>query len=291
MELQRNVGGLAATLNHTCTNVDNLRIDVKTQGEKIDKMRLWVARVIGGAIVLGFIFWLIPATVREHLWSSAKRCVSASGGRVLSRPTQISSAAAFRVLTDLIRKRAKRVGILDDLNLNYFSTAATPPRQADGEMPPGAIFISYAREDRAAASGLCDFLEKEAGIYVWLDSRQLSTGEDWYDGSHRYIDNCSYFLPLISADALRRQDGLFRRQWAWATERARGFGPSHPFIVPVVIDDTPGSADGIPEEFQRVEWARLRGGVGNEAFLHDMIALVREYRNRGRGQPLGSGKE
>jgi hypothetical protein len=36
-------------------------------------------------------------------------------------------------------------------------------------MSPGAVFISYAHEDQAAARRLRDFLEEEAGIDVWLE--------------------------------------------------------------------------------------------------------------------------
>ena len=62
MELQKNVGVLTAAVEH-------LRTDVKGQGDKIDKLRLWVASVIGGSIVIAFILWLLPATVREHFWT------------------------------------------------------------------------------------------------------------------------------------------------------------------------------------------------------------------------------
>jgi hypothetical protein len=203
--------------------------------------------------------------------------------------TPIEAAMPIDVpfLVDLVRKRASRFGILDDLNLHYFTSAptlevmaGTVPHPDTTKMEPGAVFISYAREDQAAARRLCDFLEKEAGIDVWLDSRQLSPGEDWYDESRRHIDNCSFFIPVISAEAVRRQDGLFRREWAWATERAVRIAGAVPFIIPVIIDDTSANADGIPDEFRRVGWAQLRGGVGDEAFRDRMRSLVADNLGR-----------
>jgi hypothetical protein len=62
MELQKSVGGLVAT-------VESLRTDVKGQGEKIDKLRLWVAKIVGGAVVIGAILWAIPSSVRQQLWT------------------------------------------------------------------------------------------------------------------------------------------------------------------------------------------------------------------------------
>ena len=58
------------------------------------------------------------------------------------------------------------------------------------------------------------------------------------------------------------------------------FADSASFIIPVVIDDTPEHADGVPERFRRPQWTRLPGGVGTEEFRRRMIALVRDYRRR-----------
>lgn len=148
-------------------------------------------------------------------------------------------------------------------------------------MSPGAVFISYAHEDRAAARRLRDFLEDEAGIDVWLDSRELELGDNWDQKIRRNIKNCSYFMPLISAAVTRRDEGYFRREWAFATQRALDFtGSSVPFIVPVALDDTNEQTDGVPERFCSVQWTRLPEGAGNEGFRRRVVALVRDYRRR-----------
>jgi hypothetical protein len=146
-------------------------------------------------------------------------------------------------------------------------------------MEPGAIFISYAHEDQAAAGRLRDFLE-EAGIDVWLDTRAIEPGDDWGRKIRRNIKNCSYFMPLISAVATRRGEGYFRREWSLALDRAMDFADSVPFIIPVAIDDTDEDADGVPDRFLKAQWARLPGGGANEAFRRRMVALVRDYRKR-----------
>jgi hypothetical protein len=199
----------------------------------------------------------------------------------------------FRDLFELARMRDALIESgsvvshsLDQLKIGYFSSSSTSAvigpassRRAQPQLAPGAIFISYAREDQAAANRLCDFLE-ESGLDVRLDSRQFSAGEDWYEQSRRLIDNCSLFIPLISAQSLRREDGLFRREWTQAAERARRLDPSIPFIIPVVIDDTAADTEDIPGEFRSVQWTRLTGGAGEAAFRDRLIALVNESRNK-----------
>src|SRR5262249_36302464 len=120
----------------------------------------------------------------------------------------------------------------------------------------------------------------EAGIDVWVDSHRLEAGDDWDHKIRRNIKNCSYFMPLISSASTRRREGYFRREWALAAERAMNFADSAPFIVPVVIDDTPEDTDDVPERFRRSQWTRLPGGTGTEAFRRRMVALVRDYRRR-----------
>ena len=151
---------------------------------------------------------------------------------------------------------------------------------ANASMSPGAVFISYTHEDQAAANRLRDFLEEEAGIDVWLDTRRLEAGDDWGQKIRRDIKGCSYFMPLISAAATRRHEGYFRREWSLAVERAMDIADSVPFIIPVAIDDTVESTDGVPERFLKAQWARLPDGAGSEDFRRRMVALVRDYRRR-----------
>ena len=90
-------------------------------------------------------------------------------------------------------------------------------------------------------------------------------------------------MALISANTVRRREGYFRREWSWATDRARDFADGSPFILPIVIDDTPEHSDGIPERFARAQWTRLPDGEGNEEFRRRIVGLVRDYRKRARG--------
>jgi len=55
---------------------------------------------------------------------------------------------------------------------------------------------------------------------------------------------------------------------------------SVPFIIPVAIDNTLETTDGVPERFLKAQWVRLPGGAGTEDFRRRMVALVRDYRRR-----------
>jgi len=198
--------------------------------------------------------------------------------------TKIASCSPAEFVAELAARYGRRAANSAAPRGNLPSMAAIGPSDAretaSTSMAPGAVFISYAHEDQAAARRLRDFLEEEAGIDVWLDARRLEAGDDWDHKIRRNIKNCSYFLPLISTAATDRDEGYYRREWSLAVERAMDFADSVPFIIPVAIDDTAEDADGMPERFLRPQWTRLPGGAGTEAFRRRMVALVREYRRR-----------
>jgi hypothetical protein len=204
--------------------------------------------------------------------------------RHFSPRTKIASCSPAEFVGELAARYLARTAGSAEPRSGAPSAAGERPddqmEMAGASMEAGAIFISYTHEDQGAARRLRDFLEEEAGADVWLDRRRLEAGDDWDHKIRRNIKNCSYFMPVISAAATRRLEGYFRREWAWAAERAMDFADSVPFIVPVVIDDTPEGADGVPERFLARQWTRLPGGSGTQEFRRRMIALVRDYRRR-----------
>jgi TIR domain/SIR2-like domain len=207
--------------------------------------------------------------------------------RHFSRRTKIACCSPTEFVGELSARYISRATSSAAARANVTSGAATNAsnaRQTDSaSMVPGAVFISYAHEDQAAARRLRDFLEEEAGVDVWLDTK-LEAGDDWESKIRRNIKNCSYFVPLISTAATGRLKGYFRREWLMAVELEREyFGSSVPFIIPVTIDDTGEDTDGVPERFPKQQWARLPGGAGNETFRRRIVGLVRDYRRRPHG--------
>ena len=125
------------------------------------------------------------------------------------------------------------------------------------------IFISYMREDVDAARRLCDAITSLGGD-VWLDERRLSPGDAW----EREILTASaetvrLFVPIISANTERAEEGYVFREWEEAADRSRSRISSRRFIVPVIIDDDyegdPSRYRQIPDVFRALAfWSRSR---------------------------------
>ncbi len=137
----------------------------------------------------------------------------------------------------------------------------------------GALFLSYAREDRPAAQRIAEAL-RAFGVETWIDQSELRGGDAWDHQIRRQIKECALFVPLISARTQTRGEGYFRLEWTLAEERAQHFARGVPFLVPVVIDDTPESGAEVPEAFLRVQWERLPGGVPTPQFVEHLQRLL-----------------
>jgi hypothetical protein len=160
-----------------------------------------------------------------------------------------------------------------------------PARAAESvlpEMPAGAIFVSYAKEDAAAVQQLQRGLEA-LGIDVWFDKDRLEAGDLYDQKIKRNIRGCSFFVPVISRNTERRLEGYFRREWRLAEERSMGIADHVPFILPVVVDDTPEYSESVPESFGKAQWTRLAEGRTTADFEARLVKLVREARKRERG--------
>jgi TIR domain len=138
--------------------------------------------------------------------------------------------------------------------------------QATAQLPAVSghtIFLSYAREDLAAARQLVDELQPIGGDVAWFDKSQIMPGDEWGRQTLAAIKRCKLFLPLISANTEQRTEGYFRREWTEAIERARGIY-GRKFIMPVVVDnDYNGDAAGyrlVPDEFLTLHYGHAPGG-------------------------------
>lgn len=139
--------------------------------------------------------------------------------------------------------------------------------------PTGAVFLSYASEDAEAASRICESL-RAIGITVWFDKDELRGGDVWDQQIRDRIHDCRLFIPVISANTERRDEGYFRREWGMAVERTRDMSEKRAFLLPVVIDDTHERVAAVPDKFRQVQWSRLSGGVTSQAFVHRIGALL-----------------
>ncbi len=167
-------------------------------------------------------------------------------------------------------------------NLTRPRAAASRPQAA--ESGPPTIFISYMREDVAAARALGEAIQGLGGD-VWLDEQRLSPGDAWEQDILAAIRRTvRLFVPVISANTEREDEGYVFREWAEAVERSRSI-PRRRFIVPVIVDpDCPGDPSGyrqVPEEFRQVNFGRAPGGVPDAALLAMLTEEIRNMRRPG----------
>jgi TolB-like protein/Tfp pilus assembly protein PilF len=141
------------------------------------------------------------------------------------------------------------------------NTATNPLPVSTG----GAVFVSYASQDAAAAKLLCEALAA-AGLEVWFDQNELGGGDVWDRKIRAQIGACALFVPVVSAATQARREGYFRLEWKLADERTHLMAEGTPFILPVVIDDTKDREALVPKSFLDVQWTRLPGGEAGAAF-------------------------
>ena len=158
------------------------------------------------------------------------------------------------------------------------ATAATPAPTRflppAREMPDNAVFISYAREDLAAVQLIKAGLES-AGITTWFDIDRLESGDDYDRKIQRNIASCSYFIPVVSANTQRRQEGYFRREWSYALDRARNMADGALFILPVSIDTTNSAEALVPDRFKALHFTHLPSGRVLPDFAERLVDFMR----------------
>jgi hypothetical protein len=135
-------------------------------------------------------------------------------------------------------------------------------------MPDGAIFISYAREDLAQVRTLKGALEA-AGLAVWFDFDRIRAGDPFDQKIRENIRRCRLFLPVLSHTTETRTEGVFRREWGYALDRARDIDQGTPFIIPVSIDDTPKFYRA-PPRFEEIHIASLPDGRPTRDFIEQL---------------------
>ena len=138
----------------------------------------------------------------------------------------------------------------------------------------GAVFLSYASEDAAAAERIATTL-RTAGVEVWFDREELRGGDAWDRRIREQIHDCRLFIAVISAQTEARDEGYFRREWKLAVDRTHDMAEKKAFILPVVIDGTSERGASVPDRFRELQWTRLPDGETQSAFVDRIRALLR----------------
>ncbi len=138
---------------------------------------------------------------------------------------------------------------------------------------PKAIFLSYARDDAAAARRIAEAL-RSSDVEVWFDENELRGGDAWDANIRKQIDACALFIAVISQNTESRTKGYFRLEWNLAVAQTQMLAEGVPFIAPVVIDETKESGASVPAEFLRVQWTRLPGALPTPQFVEQVKRLL-----------------
>lgn len=149
-----------------------------------------------------------------------------------------------------------------------------------------AVFLSYARENLAAAQSIADTLKRH-GIEVWFDRSELIGGDAWDGKIRRQIRECALFVAVISRQTDVRLEGYFRREWKMAIDRSHDMADERAFLLPVTIDDSSDRTALVPEKFREVQWIHLPDGVGNEALALRVRALLDGTASGTTNAPFG----
>ena len=136
-----------------------------------------------------------------------------------------------------------------------------------------AIFLSYASQDAEAARRICDAM-RAAGLEVWFDQSELRGGDAWDAAIRKQVRDCTLFVALISANTNARSEGYFRREWNLAVHRMLDMADDQPFLLPVLIDDTPEPTARVPDRFRERQWSRLPGGEVAAGFVERVALLL-----------------
>ena len=163
----------------------------------------------------------------------------------------------------------------------------TPRAQAASRDPArdildGALFLSYASEDRAIVERIHQALDRQ-GIDCWFDRQQLIGGDDWESKIIRNVNACSLFVMILSRHTLTPRDRFFRHEWAEAFKRSIGFPANARFLIPVAVDDVQPNDPALPLELKRWNWERLPGAEVNPAFLEFVTEAFRQAQLRAHG--------
>jgi TolB-like protein len=145
-------------------------------------------------------------------------------------------------------------------------------------MATGAIFLSYASQDAAAAERIAMAM-RSGGIEVWFDRSELRGGDAWDRQIRQRIHDCALFIPIISARSDTRDEGYFRREWKLAVERTADMAEDVAFLLPVVVDDTSEVTARVPDRFRETQWSHLPDGHPSPAFIERVRHLLSSRRS------------
>lgn len=144
-------------------------------------------------------------------------------------------------------------------------------------LKPGAVFLSYAGEDKETVRRVRDQLEA-SNVDTWMDESGLEPGEHFADTIRENIRQASCFIAFVSKSLATRERRFLWREWKWAEDASLDRPKAQRYLQVVVIDDTPRGAKFVDPPFSGLHWARTVQGTLPEEFVQQLSQGVRAYR-------------
>lgn len=135
-------------------------------------------------------------------------------------------------------------------------TVPTPPDDSAKH-----VFLSYAREDAAAADRLQEALES-ADVRVWRDTNDLLPGQDLRSTIRAAITgNAFVFIACFSTASVARTKSRQNEELTLAIEEVRQRRTDQPWLIPVRLDDceVPDREIGGGRTLRSLVWIDLFG--------------------------------
>jgi len=284
-------GDLSSSADYAVTDEDTLEFIHALQSEANQPKILFDELKHAPLLFVGCSFpdWLSRFLVRTL---ANRRLLPPEGARfIVDRRvrSELSLALFLRRCKTEIDPAGDPVAFVSELHRRWLELRRQdrpqqPERQAAVKMRAGAIFLSFASENRDAARNLKGTLE-DAGLDVWLDESDIPPGAAWDLEIQANIRRCSLFLPLLSQQAAQRPEGYFRREWRLALDRALDVDERVRFIQPIVIDELKPGSDGIPQAFWGLQWRHFPLARPSQEFVEQAREAIRALRLREAGYP------
>jgi hypothetical protein len=145
----------------------------------------------------------------------------------------------------------------------------------------GAVFLSYASEDRIKVRAIRDQLEA-SNIDTWMDERELPAdpGNVYQETIRENIYKAAFFVPVISRtlEQAGASPRFVWREWRMAEDASMNRRKEDLYLQPLVIDDTPSGAKFVGSPYRDLQWTRVSDGRIPQEFIETLSQGIRNFR-------------